>query len=271
MPKFKFSVLLPIYYREKPEYFRLALKSIEDQTLLPDEIVIVKDGKLPDELDEIIDEFNLRLPCKIVSIPINVGLGEALHIGIKECSHDFVARMDSDDICVAERFEKQAAAFQNDPELDISGSYLREFIYKPDDLGIIRRVPLDHSEIYRYTFYRCPFNHPTVMFRKKTVMEAGSYQKMPFFEDYYLWIRMVVGGCKLHNSPEVLLHYRIGNNMISRRHGINYAINELSFFAFCYRKGLISLPQLVVFSSRFPIRLMPMGMLGKFYKVILRK
>ena len=271
MPNFKFSVLLPIYYREKPEYFRLALKSIENQTLQPDEVVIVKDGKLPVELDQVIEEFIDKLNIKIISIPVNLGLGEALNIGIKECSYDFVARMDSDDICVPERFEKQAAAFNKEPELDISGSYLKEFINKPNDLNVIRRVPQTHSEIYKYTFYRCPFNHPTVMFRKEAVLKVGSYQKMPFFEDYYLWIRMAIAGCRFHNSPEVLLHYRIGNNMISRRHGFNYAKNEFSFFAYCFKKGLISLPQLAVFSTRFPIRLMPMGMLEKFYKIMLRK
>jgi len=271
MPKYRFSVLLPIYHRENPDYFRSALDSIKAQTLQADEIVIVKDGELPVELDQVIEEFTDVLPIKIISIPINVGLGEALNIGINACSFELVARMDSDDVSVPERFEQQIATFSKDPQLDISGSFLQEFENEPADLKVIRRVPLKHSAIYSYTFHRCPFNHPTVMFRKDAVLKAGSYMKMPFFEDYYLWIRMALAGCRMNNSSQVLLHYRIGNNMISRRHGIKYAKHELSFFKFCYKKSLISLPQLALFSLRFPLRLIPIGMLEKFYTILLRK
>ena len=271
MPEITFSVLLPIYYRENPKFLQLALESLVNQTLPANEIVIVKDGPLNEELDQMIDSFSEKLPLKIVPLAKNVGLGEALSIGISHCSYEFIARMDADDYCVPERFEKQVRVFQENPDLDILGSYLKEFVNEPGDLEVIRKVPLTHSEIYSYTFYRCPFNHPSVMFKKSAVLGVGSYQRMPFFEDYYLWIRMANGNCKFQNLGEVLLYFRIGNNMIRRRHGLEYAKHEISFFTYCYQNGLITLSQLMRFYSRFPIRLLPVPILKKFYDLILRK
>lgn len=271
MLDFKFSVLLPVYYKENPNYFRLALESLKNQTLPPAEVVLVKDGPLSFELEEVLKEFDKILPFNFLVLEENVGLGEALHLGLMHCRYEYVARMDSDDICVNERFERQAIAFQLNPKLDILGSYLKEFVREVGDINDLRRVPLNHEDIFSYTFYRCPFNHPTVMFKKSSVLKAGSYKKMPFFEDYYLWIRMAKAGCHFQNTDEILLNYRIGNNMISRRHGWQYARHEFGFFYSCYKQNLISLFHLLRFSVRFPIRLMPMGMLKKFYKVVLRK
>lgn len=271
MPEFNFSVLLPIYYRENPQFLDLALESLEKQTLPATEIVLVKDGPLTDELDRVIDKYIKKLPIKIFKLNTNRGLGEALSFGLLNCSYEYVARMDSDDICVPQRFEKQAKIFQENPKLDILGTYLQEFVNEPGDLKVTRKVPLDHQQIHSYTFYRCPFNHPSVMFRKSAVLSVGSYKKMPFFEDYYLWIRMAKGNCIFQNIGEVLLYFRIGNNMISRRHGFTYAKHEVSFFMDCYREGLITLNQLLRFCGRFPIRLLPVPLLKKFYDLVLRK
>lgn len=271
MLDFKFSVLLPVFKKEDPKHFNLALESLKNQSLPPAEVVIVKDGPLTKELENVISHYSDLLPLNVLALEKNLGLGEALNFGLLHCSYEYVARMDSDDICVSERFEKQANAFLANPKLDMIGSYLNEFVHKVGDLKVIRRVPLKHQDIYNYTFYRCPFNHPTVMFKKSAVLKAGSYKKMPFFEDYYLWIRMALAGCTFQNSEEVLLNYRIGNNMISRRHGLKYAKHEQAFFKSCYKQGLINFPQLLRFMARYPIRLMPMSMLEKFYTVVLRK
>jgi len=271
MLDFQFSVLLPIYYKENPEYFTLALESLRNQTLPPTEVVIVKDGPLPKSLEDVIVGFVELLPLKVFALEKNLGLGNALDFGLRKCSHEHVARMDSDDICARNRFEKQADIFLASPGLDILGSYLNEFVHEIGDLNVIRRVPLTHDRIHDYTFYRCPFNHPTVMFRKSAVLKAGSYKRMPFFEDYYLWIRMAVAGCTFRNTEEILLHYRIGNNMISRRHGLEYARFEQLFFISCYREGLITKVQLLRFFGRFPLRILPIGMLKKFYDLALRK
>lgn len=271
MLDFKFSVLLPVFKREDPKHFILALESLKNQSFPATEVVIVKDGPLTKGLEKVICQFKDLLPLKVFALEKNVGVGEALNFGLQHCSYEYVARMDSDDICVSHRFEKQAKAFLSNPNLDIIGSYLNEFVHKIGDLKVVRRVPLVHQDIYDYTFYRCPFNHPTVMFKKSAVLKAGSYKRMPFFEDYYLWIRMALAGCNFQNSEEVLLNYRIGNNMISRRHGLKYAKHEKTFFTTCYKEGLITLPQLIRFMARFPIRLIPIVLLEKFYTLVLRK
>src|SRR5688572_19926375 len=144
MLDFQFSVLLPIYYKENPEYFTLALESLRNQTLPPTEVVIVKDGPLPKSLEGVIEEFADLLPLKVFALEKNLGLGNALDFGLRKCSHEHVARMDSDDICARNRFEKQAEIFLANPGLDILGSYLNEFVHEIGDLNVIRRVPLTH-------------------------------------------------------------------------------------------------------------------------------
>jgi glycosyltransferase involved in cell wall biosynthesis len=270
MLDFKFSVLLPVFYKANPDHFKSALESLFNQSLPANEVVIVKDGPLTSELENVLSQYTHNLPLKVLALKKNMGLGEALHIGLLNCSYDFVARMDSDDICVRERFEKQVEAFLENPDLDIIGSYLREFVHEIGDLKVIRKVPLKHEDIQSYTFYRCPFNHPTVMFKKSAVLRVGSYKSMPFFEDYYLWIRMAVANCCFENSEKVLLHYRIGNNMISRRHGLKYANDEYRFFKNCYKEGFINAYQFLRFCFRFPVRLLPIKILGKFYDYFLR-
>lgn len=270
MADLKLSVLLPIYYKELPDHFRMALDSLEKQSLQADEIVIVKDGPLTIALESVISDYADRLPIKCIALPKNVGLGEALHTGLMECKNEYVARMDSDDLSLPDRFKKQADFLINNPDVDILGGYLKEFSSVVGDLDIVRKVPLTNQAIHNYTYYRSPFNHPTVMFKKSAVLRAGSYKRMPYFEDYYLWIRMAYHKCVFHNLDEVLLNYRIGNNMIARRHGYQYAMNEFRFFKLCYEDGLISKTNLMRFLIRFPIRLVPQFVLSKIYANILR-
>jgi len=265
-----FSVLISVYHREKPEYLIKSLDSLVKQTLPANEVIIVKDGFIGSELEDVLKEFEVLLPLKIFALSTNVGLGKALAFGLKQCSHELVARMDSDDICFIDRFENQVLSFKNNSKLDVSSGYILEFQNEIGDRNVIRRVPIGHEEIYKYTFKRCPFNHPATMFKKSAVLKSGSYQESPFFEDYYLWIRMARSGCILGNTKNLLLHYRIGNNMISRRHGLSYAIHEYNFFKKSYQEGLIDRYHFFKFCLRFPIRLLPISLLGRFYDFFLR-
>jgi len=270
MTKYPFSVLLSVYGREKPEYFKSSLNSLLKQTLPADEVVIVKDGPIGSELEDVLKEFEDLLPLKIYLLPTNAGLGKALAFGLNQCSHELIARMDSDDICFIDRFETQILEFKTNPKLDISSGYILEFQNEIGDRNVIRRVPIGHEETYKYTFRRCPFNHPATMFKKSAVLKVGSYRETPFFEDYYLWIRMAKSGCILGNTKKLLLHYRVGNNMISRRHGLTYAIHEYNFFNKSYQEGLIDKFEFFRFCLRFPIRLLPLSLLGRFYDFFLR-
>ena len=242
----KFSVLLSVYHKENPSYLRQSLESIENQTRQPDEIIMVKDGPLTDELESVLAEFEKRLSTlKTVSLSRNSGLGIALNEGLKHCSYDLVARMDTDDICKLDRFEKQIAVFEQHPEYDLVSAWIEELVDTTDNIRSVRALPELPEQIYEYGRKRCPVNHPVTMFRKSSVMHAGGYQHFPYLEDYYLWVRMLLAGYKGYNIQEPLLHMRAGSAMYSRRAGWGYVKSQANMFKFMKQQGFIGNGQYV--------------------------
>ncbi len=223
-----FSVLISVYDKEKPEFLKTALESIWDkQTLRPSEIVLVKDGILTPELDEVIEQFRSYAPLKICTLDSNLGLGYALAKGLNFCSYELVARMDSDDISCPDRFQKQINLMTAHPELDISGTNIAEFHHQGDKICSYRRLPSQFPEIKSFAKKRNPLNHMTVLFKKSAVVGAGNYHPFFGYEDYYLWIRMLRNGCVIANIPEDLVFARVGNKMFDRRHGFRFFRQEL--------------------------------------------
>ncbi len=220
----KFSVLMSLYYKEKAENLRSCLDSLLAQTVLPNEIVIVKDGPLTDELEAVLVEYvekNQGL-YKIVPLSENKGLGLALAEGLMHCENELIARMDTDDIAVKERFFKQLKAFEEDEQLDICGGHIDEFEEDIASIVARRTVPLEHDEIIKYQKRRDAFNHMTVMYKKSAVLRAGNYQDCLLMEDTLLWVNMIITGSKCKNIDEVLVHARIGIDMFARRGGWSY-------------------------------------------------
>ena len=141
MSKLIFSVLISVYYNESISYFKKSLDSILYQTLLPAEVVLVKDGILTDDLNCIVKEYSQKYPIlKVISLPVNQGLGKALNEGLKHCSYDLVARMDTDDIAKPDRFEKQIRVFQEHPELDVVGAWIDEFEETTSNIFRVEKV-----------------------------------------------------------------------------------------------------------------------------------
>ncbi len=269
-----FSVLISVYHKENPVFFDQAIESVVEQTLLPGEIVVVKDGPLTTDLDEVLKKYVEKYPVlfKIVSLETNRGLGVALNAGLEHCSYELVARMDSDDICFENRFEKQIECFKNDKKLVLVGCYVKEFNRIPNDIDVIRRVPIKSDKIIKFSKVRNPFNHPSVVFNKEAVLESGAYKDMPYFEDYYLWLRMLKRGYKVKNIGEPLLYFRTGNDMIGRRHGWSYLRKETFFYRKCYEEDLLN--KYTYIKSMFfrpPLRLLPKSLLNFLYKSLLRK
>lgn len=227
----KFSVLISVYYKESPAFLDEALTSIEEQTLNPNEIILVEDGPLSEELNNIIATHvkHSKIPYQIVKLEKNSGLGIALSKGLKACQYPWVARMDSDDISVADRFEKQVAYLNRDPKVDVLGSWILEFSESPNDREVYRKTPCKHDDVVKFAKYRNPLNHVTVMFRKSAVENTGGYEDMNGFEDFYLWVRMMQKGYVFANIDEVLVKVRTGQDMLVRRHGWRYFKNELFF------------------------------------------
>jgi glycosyltransferase involved in cell wall biosynthesis len=188
---------------------------------------LVKDGLLTSELNEVIDQFRLIAPLKVCPLEKNYGLGYALGIGLNLCTHELVARMDSDDISCPQRFETQIKIMEEHPEFDILGTNIAEFENFTDQICSYRRLPSNFLEIKEFARKRNPLNHQTVIFRKSAVLHAGNYKPFFGYEDYYLWIRMLNNGSIISNVKENLVFVRIGKNMFARRHGILFFKQEL--------------------------------------------
>lgn len=220
----KFSVLFSVYYKEKPDFFDKALESVYNQTVKADEWVIVKDGPISQELQDVIDKYKGYdgVLIKEIHLEENKGLGLALSNGVPECSYELIARMDTDDIAVPNRFELQLAEFQNDHDLDLCGGQIIEFETDENVSVAERRVPLLHDEIVQYQKKRSAFNHMTVMFKKSKVLEAGNYKHCPLMEDDMLWVDMILAGAKCMNIDEYLCNVRTNRDMIARRGGLKY-------------------------------------------------
>ena len=238
----KYSVLMSLYIKEKPEYLDTAIKSMIDQTLKPDEIVIVKDGPITIELQNIIDKYIKEYPnlFNIVGYEENKGLGYALNFGLKHCKNELVARMDTDDISKLSRCEEQINLFKKYPEIDIIGGDISEFIDFENNIVSYRRVPKSDEEIKEYLKTRCPFNHMSVMFKKSSVVKSGGYIDLFWNEDYYLWIRMVEKKCKMANTGTILVNVRVGKDMYQRRGGKKYFESEKFLQDYMLNKRVIN-------------------------------
>lgn len=208
----EYSVLISVYYKEKAEYLIECLESMVHQTVQPSEIVIVKDGKLTAELEDVLTKYKTKYQrlFKFVCLEKNVGLGLALAEGIKNCSHELIARMDSDDISIPNRCELQLREFAKDSLLDVCGGYIKEFCDSKEKVVSIRKVPLVDSEIKEYQKRRDAVNHVTVMFKKSKVLEAGNYQHALLMEDSLLWTNMILHGATFKNIDDYLVYVRTG-------------------------------------------------------------
>lgn len=224
-----FSVLMSVYYKEKPEYFDLALNSIDNQTVSPFEIILVEDGPLTLGLANVIDKYKKSWgkKLKIVKLRKNGGLGPALREGTKHVTTDWIARMDTDDVCVPERFEVQLDEIKKNPDYAIIGGQIDEFINNPKNIIGSRRVPLNQYDIYNFARYRNPFNHPTVMINRSKLVKVGGYTASDRLEDYNLWIQFIKNSEKVKNLNKILVHMRVNENLYKRRGGLKYLKNYI--------------------------------------------
>lgn len=268
-----FSVLMSLYYKEKPEYFAECMQSILRQSVMPDEVVIVKDGPLTDELEKTLNEYqrNYKKLIKIVELEKNVGLGPALAAGIFECSNELIARMDTDDISREDRFELQLKEFEKNPELDICGSHIWEFDGKVENIVSLRKVPLNQSEIIKYQKKRSAFNHVTVMYKKSAVLRAGNYMDAPLMEDDCLWAKMILAGVKGKNIDDYLVYVRTGQEMIERRGGTDYLKKYIDGRKKLLKMGFIGLSDYYITCAvQLVVAHMPLGIRSSFFVRVLR-
>lgn len=269
----QYSVLLSLYYKEKPEYLRESLDSVFCQSLPSDDVVLVEDGRVGDALECVVREYEGRYPqLHVVRFEKNRGLGYALNDGLRYCKHELVARMDTDDIAKPQRIEKQLRFMQEHPEIGMVGSWIEEFITDTNHIESVRKVPENPEEVLAYAKKRCPVNHPTVMYRKSEVLKVDGYQTKYFPEDYFLWIKMLMAGCQIYNIQESLLWFRYDPETFKRRGGWKYACDEAITQYHILNMGFISFPRFVEnVCIRFVARVIPNSLRTLIYKKLLRR
>lgn len=267
-----FSVIMPFYRGDQADHFDKAIQSLQEQTLIPDEVVLIQDGPVSWELENLVRDWQGRWSAiNWVQLPKNLGLSGALNAGIEAAQHEWLARMDADDICRSDRFEKQLALIDSDPELAILGSWIEEFDEEMKESLAVRRLPETDPEIRSYARWRCPFNHMTVMYRKSILQDLGPYTNFGAVgDDYELWARFIMANHKTANIQENLVMARAGNSMFkNRRRGFKYLRNEIAEINALYALGLLK-PWHYVFHVlvKSIVRLSPSWMVRIFYKGI---
>jgi len=262
----KFSVLLPVYSGENPTFFDLCLDSISHQTLEPTEVIIVKDGEIGTELEKVITKYAKKLNIICTLYEGNLKLTGALLHGLKHCSYELIARVDSDDIYHKDRFLEQVK-YMSKENISVLGTHVMEFNNKINDLKIIRKGSKGTGNILRSN----PVHHASVIFRKSDIISSGNYKPLEGFEDWYLWLRVNKNGYRIENIPKVLTYARVGSNFFKRRSGIKYVKQEINAHILFYKDNLLPLLNILInLLIRLPVRMAPEKLIKLIY-VISRK
>lgn len=264
----KFSVLISLYKKENPVWLREALESVFSQTVQPDEIVLVKDGPLTDELESVLSEFSTKYPIfNFVVNETNLGLGLALQKGVLACKNEIIARMDTDDIIPQDRFEKQLQKIEEG--YDVVSCWSQLFVGDRSNVIAVKTRPEKHEDIVRLAHRRSPVCHAAAFMRKSSVLAAGNYQHRQYYEDYDLWVRMILNGAQFYNIQEVLYDVRTTDAQLSRRGGWSYLKRELQYLREFYDMGFYTWKDLFINSNiRIAARLMPQKMRSSLFKRI---
>ena len=274
-----YSVLMSVYKKENEDHLRIAMDSIWNQTVRTNDFVLICDGPLTDGLNAVISEMEQKHPeeLRVIRFEENRGLGPALREGVKECKNELIARMDSDDISKPDRCEKELGVFMERPDISIVSSALEEFV-ETDENGMpsaiiaVRDLPETPEEVLAFAKKRCPFNHPSVMYKRSAVLASGNYQEFYHMEDYLLWVKILQNGYKGYNLRESLLWMRAGSEMYKRRSGLGYAKSQYRMFQYMRKSGFISRSQRIKSTTlRVGAALAPNALRERAYKKVLRK
>lgn len=268
-----YSVLTSVYQNDKPEFVKIAIDSMLNQTLKPFQIVIVIDGKISRQLNKIISLYNQKYPklFSIIKNKNNLGLGLALNEGLKYVKTDYIIRMDSDDYSSPQRAEKLLTYMQKNKEINILGSYIGEFVSNYNNIERIIKYPLFKNHLDAYNYSRDFIGHASVCIKTEVLKSVNGYKDLLFFEDTYLWLRLAKMKNNFHTIQEVLYLARIGNGFYERRSGFDYFKLEFKAFKVFKKEHLIS--NFSFYSNiflRLIIRILPISFLKFIYKIILR-
>lgn len=269
-----YSVTMSVYRKEKPQFLRQSINSILSQTHMTDDFIIVCDGNLTKELDDILDEATQKYPdiIKVVRLQEHVGTAKAANIAIDMCKNEYIGKMDSDDISLPTRFEEQLRRMKKHPKLDIIGSYLEEFDSDTESAEAVRKVPLSSDAILRFSKRRNPFNNPTLLLKKSAALSAGGYSEdLGRCEDYDFVIKMLANGAVAGNIPKVLLRYRVTKDNYERRRNLANTKGFIKVRWRIYRSGYSSLMDFIVpCMAQLVLFALPTSATSLIYKKVIR-
>ena len=269
-----FSVAMSVYKNDNAVHFDRALQSItDDQTVRPNEIVLVVDGPVGSEINSVIDKYAEKYGIfKILRLEQNGGLGNALRLAVENSTYGIIARMDSDDVSLPYRFEEQLK-LMNETDADVVGGFMTEFIGEEKNVIGVRAVAVGDREIKLEMKKRCAVNHVTSMYKKSAVTSSGGYLDWYCNEDYYLWIRMMLKGYSFANSEKTFVNVRVGEEMYRRRGGKKYFISEARLQGYMLKNKLISFPRYMLnVNIRLAVQLLlPNAVRGWVFKKFARK
>lgn len=274
MGKKSFSVCMSVYHGDNAGYFKQAIDSLYAQTRQPDEIVLVVDGPVGEDINQVISEFDKRYDSfRVIRLEKNSGHAIARQTGLDAAQYEYIAIMDSDDLAVPDRFEKQMSFIETHPEVDALGGQIDEFIGDPSNVVGTRIVPQTDAEIKTYLKSRCPMNLVTVMLKKDSIQKAGGYIDWYCEEDYYLWVRMVEKGMTFANLADNLVNVRVGEEMYQRRGGMNYFKSEARLQQYMFKHGIISFPRYIFnVAGRFAVQVaMPNNVRSFVFQKLFRR
>lgn len=265
MKTINFSVLMSVYKKEQAAYLDECLRSLVCQSLPPSEVILVEDGPIPEDLNNIIEKYSRILPMKIVRIEKNGGLAAALNVGLKHCSNELIVRMDTDDVSLPYRFERQVKYMLSHPDIDVSSAWIEERDEKMANVLFIKKLPLGHNDILKFSKKRNPISHPVSIFKKSAVMSVGGYPDV-FPEDYALWSLLLVNKFIFSNIPETLLYMRTGPDFMGRR-GFNLFKGEMRLLNYQKSIGFLSFYEFFIsFMIKVVLRLSPLKFREFLYK-----
>lgn len=266
----RFSVILPIYKKVKFKIFFKSFESILKQSLQPSELLIVYDGPIQGNIKTFINSKRKFYKfIKILNISSNIGLGKALRLAVRKASYNYIIRCDADDISVKNRFKDQVTFMKKNRKIDVLGSNIIEIC--DNKSFTVKKLPEENDYLKKYSLFRNPINHSSVIFKKNKIINSGNYIDMPYFEDYYLWLRVLKSGGKFHNIQKNLVLMGVDNDYYDRRSGLKYFFNYLNFLNKIKKDKIISyFIYILNFIIRFHIVYLPRNILKKIYNLILR-
>lgn len=267
----KVAVIMSVYKSDDLSYFKLAVDSILKQSYLETDLYVWQDGPVPQAIESYLDILSEDERVYITRSEKNSGLATALNslieIVVSSNNYKFVARMDSDDISYYDRISKQVEFLINNPDIDVVGTGCREF---GGSFALEAKIlPQTHEELLDFSVVRCPFIHPSVMFRASVFKSSGVRYPVDteLTEDMALWFKLLRSGAKFANLPDILLDYRLNEATLSRRRGLSKALSEVKVrLAYMYSLNRISAKNILGVCSRLFFHMMPLGLIRLAYK-----